>query len=166
MIASVRLLCGSLVLTLICAGCGGQQVKVSTDNSVARTETKVTGTPEAESVAPTSTATPERKGGTPPVEFTSLGLSPDKQSASYRLKVNAAEPISQVDIDVRYIGQDGSVLEETTLAWQNVVKAARQPIEKGKTYEVKDELPEGATRAEYVLKRVIFQDGTRWNSGD
>jgi hypothetical protein len=58
------------------------------------------------------------------------------------------------------------VLKETTLAWQNVVKSVRQPIEKGRTYEVKDELPQGASKAEYSLKRVIFQNGTRWNAGD
>ena len=86
--------------------------------------------------------------------------------ATYKIKVNAAEPISQVDIGVRYMGQDSSVPEETTLAWQNVVKSARQPIERGQTYEVRDYLPEGAVKAEYTLKRVIFQDGTCWNAGN
>jgi hypothetical protein len=130
------------------------------------TETEVTETPKLEAVSPTPALSPATKSGTPPVEFTSLGLSTDKKAASYKIKVNTAEPISQVDIGVRYMGADGSVLEETTLVWQNIVKSVRQPIEKGKTYEVKDDFQEAVTNAEYTLKRVIFQNGTRWNAGD
>jgi|SRR5215213_4812004 len=162
----MKLLSGCLVCSLFLAGCAAKQSNVSTTNSVTTTETKVAEKTEVESASPTPTTSPLRKDSTPPVEFTALGVSADKQSASYKIKVNAAEPISQVDIGVRYIDDAGKVLDETTLAWQNVVKSARQPIEKGKTYEVKDELPEGATKAEYTLKRVIFQDGTRWNAGD
>ncbi|MDT4897440.1 MAG: hypothetical protein QOH25_2517 [Acidobacteriota bacterium] len=165
-VAVMRLLSVCLTVSFVFVGCGGKQANVSTNNSVTTTETKVAETREVESVSPTPTATPVRKGVTPPVEFTYLGISPDKEFASYKIKVNTAEPISQVDIGVKYMGQDGSVLEETTLAWQNIVKSVRQPIEKGKTYEVKDYFPEAATKAEYVLKRVIFQDGTRWNAGD
>ena len=160
----MRLLCGCLLFSLALAGCAGKQGNVSTTNSATTIETKVAQKTEVESVAPSPTATPARKDGTPPVEFTYLGVSPDKKSASYKLKVNTDEPISQVDIGVRYMGEDGSVLEETTLAWQNVVKAKRQPIEKGKTYEVKDELPEEASHAEYKLRHVIFQNGTRWSA--
>jgi hypothetical protein len=78
--------------------------------------------------------------------------------------VLTATPISQVDIGIKYMDDSGKVLDETTYAWQNVVKSARQPIEQGKTYEAKDDLPEGATKAECVLKRVIFADGTRWEA--
>lgn len=162
----MKLLFGCLVCSLLLAGCAAKQENVSTVNSVTTTETKIAEKPKVESVSPTPTASPAQKGGTPPVEFTYLGVSADKQSATYKIKVDAAEPISQVDIGVRYMDDAGKVLDETTLAWQNIVKSTRQPIEKGKTYEVKDELPEGATRAEYTLKRVIFQNGTRWNVGD
>lgn len=162
----MKLLFGCLICSLVLAGCAGKQGNVSTANSVTTTETKVAEKSEVEAVSPTPTASPVEKGGAPPVEFSSPGVAADKQSASYKIKVNTAEPISQVDIGVRYMDDAGKVLDETTLAWQNVVKSARQPIEKGKTYEVKDELPEGATKAEYTLKRVIFQNGTRWNVGD
>jgi hypothetical protein len=78
--------------------------------------------------------------------------------------VNTNEPISQVDLGVKYRDEDGKVLDETTLVWQNVVKSVRKPIEQGETYEVKDYLPEGASRAGMVLQRVIFQNGIRWSA--
>jgi hypothetical protein len=131
-VTTMKLLCGCLAFSLILAGCGGKG-KVSTDNSVTTTETKVAETPAVESVSPTPIAIPVRKGGTPPVELAYLGLSPDKESVSYKIKVNTSEPISQVDLDVKYLDDAGKVVDETTYAWQNVVKSVRQPIEKGKT---------------------------------
>ena len=162
----MRLLSGCLAFSLVFVGCGGKQATVSTNNSVTTTETKEAERPKIESVSPTPTASPVTKDNEPPVEVTYLGVSPGKESVSYQIKIKTGEPINQVDLGVRYLDDVGKVLDETTYAWQNVVKSVRQPIEKGKTYEVKDELPEGATRAEYVLKRVIFQNGTRWSAGD
>lgn len=155
-----------IFLLALLTACGNkQQTAVSTNTSTIPTATKETVTTAAESPSTTATTpTPATKDNQPPVEFTYLGVAPDKESISYKIKVNAAEPISQVDIGVKYMDDGGKVLDETTLAWQNVVKSTRQPIEKGKTYEAKDDLPEGATKAECVLKRVIFADGTRWNA--
>jgi hypothetical protein len=158
----MKLLFGSLALSLIFAGCGGGQDKVSTNNSA--TQTKETEVMKAETPSPTATPSPATKDGEPPVEFTYLGVAPDKETISYKIKVNAAEPISQVDIAVKYMDNTGKVLDETTLAWQNVVKSERKPIERGKTYEGRDYLPQGATKAECVLKRVIFANGARWNA--
>ena len=158
----MKLLFGSLALSLILAGCGGRQDKVSTDNSAPQTkEAEVT---KAETPSPTATPSPSTKEGEPPVEFTYLGVAPDKETISYKLKVNTAEPISQVDIAVKYMDDAGKVVDETTLAWQNVVKSERKPIERGKTYEARDYLPQGATKAECLLKRVIFANGSRWNA--
>jgi hypothetical protein len=159
----MKSLCGCLALSLIFVGCSGsQQANVSTGNSA--TQTKEVATSNAESPSPTATPTPAAKMVEPPVEFAYLGVAPDKESIAYKIKVKTDEPISQVDIGVKYMDASGKVLDETTLAWQNVVKSVRQPIEKGKTYEGKDYLPEGATKAECVLKRVIFANGTRWNA--
>jgi hypothetical protein len=161
----MKWLCGCLTFSLILAGCGSKQANVSNGNSVTTTtEVKEVEKPKTESTSPTPMASPVTKNSEAPVELTSPGVAPGKESASYKIKINTSEPISQVDLGVKYLDDAGKVLEETTYAWQNVVKSVRQPIEKGKTYEVKDELPEGATRAEYVLKRVIFQNGTRWSA--
>ena len=165
----MRLLSVCLAVSLALVGCGSKQANVSTGNSVTTnsvttTETKEAETPKIESGTPTPTASPVTKGVEPPVEFTYLGVAPDKATASYKIKIKTDEPISQVDLGVRYLDDAGKVLDETTYAWQNIVKSVRQPIEKGKTYEVKDDLPQGATKAEYTLKRVIFQNGTRWNA--
>jgi hypothetical protein len=154
-----------IILAALLTNCGGgSQEKVSTDNSTV--QTKATAETPRTETQPTTTATPTPapKDGVPPVEFTYLGVASDKETISYKIKVNDARPISQVDIGVKYMDAQGKVLEETTLAWQNIVKSARQPIERGKTYEAKDYLPEGATKAECVLKRVIFADGTRWEA--
>ena len=154
-----------IFLLVLLTACGQKQQTVSTNTSSVPTTTNVTETTPKESPSPAATtSTPATKDSQPPVEFTYLGVASDKESISYKIKVNAAEPISQVDIGVKYWDDSGKVLDETTLAWQNIVKSARQPIEKGKTYEAKDYLPEGATKAECVLKRVIFADGTRWNA--
>ena len=161
----MRLLSVCLACSLILVGCGSKQANVSTDNSVTTTtEVKEVEKPKTESTSPTPTASPVAKNSEPPVELTYLDGGRGKESTPYKIKVNTSEPISQVDLGVKYLDDAGKVLEETTYAWQNVVRSVRQPIEKGKTYDVKDELPEGATRAEYVLKRVIFQNGTRWSA--
>ena len=164
----MKLLPGCLALTLALAACGGgSDDKPAANNSAATPAPTRTAAETSNAATPTATATasPAAVGGERPVEFTYLGVTPDKESISYKIKVNAAKPITQVDLNMKYMDDKGGVVEETTYAWQNVVKSARKPIEKGQTYEVKDPLPEGATRAEVTLKRVIFQDGTRWEAG-
>ncbi|HKQ53574.1 MAG TPA: hypothetical protein VJT74_14455, partial [Pyrinomonadaceae bacterium] len=108
--------------------------------------------------------TPSTFSGERPVEFTYLGVTKDKGSIAYKIKVNSAKPISQVDLDMKYMDESGRVVDQSTFAWQNIVKSKRNAIERGRTYEVTDPLPEGATRAEVTLKRVIFEDGTTWNA--
>jgi hypothetical protein len=99
-----------------------------------------------------------------PVDFIYIGTTPDKESFSYKIKINTAQPISQVDIAIKYMDDQGKVLSETTRAWQNIVKSTRQPIEQGKTYEVTDDLEAGSVKAECRLKRVFFTDGTSWSA--
>ena len=153
----------SAILFALFMACGGKENNLANSNS--STQTKVTETTTAVSPAPSAaTPTPATKDTKPPVEFTYLGVAPDKETIAFKIKVLSATPIRQVDIGIKYLDDSGKVLDETTYAWQNVVKSARQPIEQGKTYDGKDDLPEGAIKAECVLKRVIFADGTRWEA--
>ena len=153
-----------LIIAASLNGCGGGGKRETASANNSTTEIKETSTAKVENPTPVATATPATMTGKPPVEFTYLGISPDKQTASYKIKVETTEPVSQVDLGIKYFDDAGKVMEETTFAWQNVVKSVRQPIENGKTYEVKDELPQGATKAEYTLKRVIFSNGARWEA--
>ena len=114
------------------------------------------------SKAENSQTTSESTSGAP-VEFTWLGITPDKQNISYKIKVNTDKPISQVDLAVKETDDSGKVLMDTTMLWQNIVKSVQQPIEKGKTYDVQDYLYPGSSKAECKLKRVVFQDGTSWS---
>jgi|SRR5882672_4082271 len=97
-----------------------------------------------------------------PVEFTYGGITPDKESISYRIKVNTDKPIEEVHLALKETDAGGKVVEQTTIAWQNIVHSTRQPIEKGKAYEDQMALDPGATKAECALKEVVFKDGTRW----
>jgi hypothetical protein len=156
-----------LALAFILTGCGGGGENAAGNNAAGNNaatpaptrDAQVTPTPQ-----PSTTPSPSTSAGDAerPVEFTYLGLTKDKQAIAYKIKVNAAKPISQVDLRVKYMDDAGKVLEETTIAWQNVVKSKRLPIEQGKTYEAEGYLPEGATKAEVKLARAIYTDGTRW----
>ena len=156
-----------IALSALFAGCGKQE-SVSVNNS--STTTTAANTTKAEAptptttITPTATPTPATNDAERPVEFSYLGLTPDKERIHYKIKVLTAKPISQVDLGTKFTDDAGKVLDETTFAWQNIVKSKRLPIEQGKTYEVEDDLPEGATKAEVVLKRVIFEDGTQWTA--
>jgi hypothetical protein len=97
-----------------------------------------------------------------PVDFTFLGVSPDKKQISYQIKVNTGKPVAQLDLILKETDDNDKVLLDTTFLWQNIVHSVRQPIEKGKTYTVDDNLRPGATKAECRLARVIYQDGTSW----
>jgi hypothetical protein len=168
----MKLLTGCLLaLTLAFAACGGgrNDNKNSAGNSATtqKTTETITTTNNA-AVTPLPTATPAATdspagvGGERPVEVTYTGVTPDKESITYKVKVNTEKPISQVDLNMKYLDDKGGVVDEHTYAWQNIVKSVQKPIEKGQTYEREDYLPEGATRAEITLKRVIFKDGTTW----
>lgn len=151
-------------LSILLAGCGGGSREVRVNNSSTTTETKLPETARTETPTPTATPVTETAETERPIEFAYLGVTPSKDAIAYKIKVNTAKPISQVDLDVKYMDDGGKVIDETTYAWQNIVKSVRKPIERGKTYDVEDNLPEGATKAEVTLKRVIFEDGTRWNA--
>src|SRR5712692_1810161 len=148
---------------VLLAGCATKQENSNAGNSSAPGNQPAAG--NAEKATPGS-STPVTNGGAKtdgnPVEFTCLGLSPDKTHFSYRVKVNTDKPISQVDVEVKTVDQKGKASTETFL-WQNIVKSHQQPIEKGKTYNVDESVEEGTTKVECKMKRVVFEDGASWN---
>jgi hypothetical protein len=150
------LLC--LVAILLLTGCGARQEKSSSGNSPDQTNL-----PEAaKSEKPAQSKTAPSDANAPPVDFTFLGITPDKESVSYKIKVNTDKPIEEVHLALKETDAGGKVVEQTMIAWQNIVHSTQQPIEKGKTYEAQTPLDPGATKAECTLKEVIFKDGTRW----
>ena len=163
----MKRLIASLAVALVICGCGSKQENVSVNSSSENTRTapsplvEVTAPP---SPTPSATASPAATNTERPVEFTYLGMSPDKEHTHYKIKVLTEKKISQVDLGVKYWDASGKILDDTTFIWQNIVKSARQPIEKGKTYDVLDDVPEGTAKADVILKRVIFDDGTYWNA--
>jgi hypothetical protein len=99
-----------------------------------------------------------------PVEFIYGGITPDKTSISYKIKVNTDKSIEEVHLALKETDAGGKVVEQTMIAWQNIVHSTQQPIEKGKTYEAQTPLDPAATKAECSLKEVVFKDGTRWTA--
>ena len=102
--------------------------------------------------------------GAAPVEFFYGGITPEKTSISYKIKVNTDKPIEEVHLALKETDAGGKVVEQTMIAWQNIVHSTQQPIEKGKTYEDQMALDPAATKAECTLKEVVFKDGTRWTA--
>jgi hypothetical protein len=156
------------LLSATLASCSGEsQTQVANSNAAAATPTPAI-TPQVHVTPPVTNrngeTAPATNSAAAPVEFTFTGVTPDKESIAYKIKVNSAKPVSQVDIAVKYLDAEGRVVSETTRAWQNIVKSKKQPIEQGKTYEVTDELEPGSTTAECQLKRVFFTDGTNWSA--
>ena len=98
------------------------------------------------------------------MEFTYGGITPDKDSVSYKIKVNTDKPIEEVHLALKETDAGGKTVEQTTVVWQNIVRSTQQPIENGKTYEAQTVLDPGAVKAQCTLKEVIFKDGTRWTA--
>ena len=76
--------------------------------------------------------------------------------------MNTDKPIEEVHLALKETDAGGKVVEQTTIAWQNIVHSTQQPIEKGKTYAAETSLDPGATKAECLQKEVVFKDGTGW----
>jgi len=141
---------------LLVSGCSGKtDVGPSQSSSPA---TSPSGAARIEKAAATTKAEPNA----PPVEFTFLGLSPDKSNVSYKFKVNTDKPIDEVHLALKEMDAKGKVVEDTTIVWQNMVGSTRRPIENAKTYEDQTALDPAAVKAECTLKEVVFKDGTSW----
>jgi len=160
----MKLLVPIIIAVFLSAACANQAQKTSTS-----------GPANASSTPPATAASQDAKPANAepvvnhamaaaPVEFTYIGITPDKESISYKIKVNTAKPIGQVDIAAKYYDDKGKMISDSTLAWQNVIKSTRQPIEEGKTYETTGYLEPGSVRVEAGLKRVVFEDGSTWSA--
>jgi hypothetical protein len=162
-----------MTLMLVAAGCTSTQENVSTTNtqtagglspSPAVSVATTTASPAGSTAPSINSSLPPASEGAP-VDFTFNGITPDKKHYAYKIKVNTDKAISQVDIDLKFLDDKSRTTSQTTYAWQNIVKSTAQPIEKGKSYDVQEDLlDETAVRAEGKLKRVVFKDGTSWDA--
>jgi hypothetical protein len=146
-----------ILAAALCSACGNKQPSESSNSQ------STAATQSTPAKAESSKATSESTSGAP-VEFIYGGITPDQTSISYKIKVNTDKPIEEVHLALKETDAGGKVVEQTTVAWQNIVHSTRQPIEKGKTDEDQTALDPGATKAECLLKEVVFQDGTRWTA--
>ena len=138
------------------AGCSNQPASTNTPPAAG-----AQSTPSKTDSSQTAAAQP---AGGAPVEFTYGGITTDKANISYKIKVNTDKPIEEVHLALKETNAGGKVLDQTTIAWQNIVHSTRQPIEKGKTYEDTSAIDPAAARVECSLKEVVFKDGTTWKA--
>ena len=149
----------ALILTvLFLSACGAKEPSGAAN---AQPAASAQGTPSKVDNPQSDTA--GTKAGAP-VEFIYGGFTPDKESLSYKIKVNTDKPIEEVHLALKETDDSGKVVEQTTVIWQNIVRSTRRPIERGNTYEAQTVLDPGATKADCSLKEVIFEDGTRWST--
>lgn len=105
-------------------------------------------------------------GAPAPVEVSFVKVDADRELLLYKVKINDAKPIRQVDIRFRYLDAAGKELLSREFLWQHNVKGTVQPIEKGKTYGDEDfGYPEKTTKAELKVTMVHYKDGTKWTPG-
>ena len=147
----------SLVFAAIfAAGCSNKPASTNTQPAAGARSTPA----KAES-SQTAASQPARGA---PVEFTYGGITADKANISYKIKVNTDKPIEEVHLAFKATDAGGKVLDQTMIAWQNIVKSTRQPIEKGKTYEDTSAIDPATAKVECSLKEVVFKDGTTWKA--
>lgn len=134
----------------------GERVRLERRDEADHPRTGITVT-----IAPRARAT-----HTAPVSYTFLGMNTKSPvpEIRYRIEVNTPKPIEEVDIATKFLAADGSVVMDTTLVWQNIVKSKRVPIENGRSYEETSYLFPKTARVESRLLRVVFADGTRWEA--
>lgn len=147
-----------ILAAVFVSACGSKEPSSSSNTQ----STASTQSMPAKAESPQTTASESTSGA--PVEFIYGGITPDKTSISYKIKVNTDKPIEEVHLALKETDAGGKVVEQTMIAWQNIVHSTQQPIEKGKTYEDQMSLDPTATKAECTLKEVIFKDGTRWTT--
>jgi hypothetical protein len=139
---------------LLLSSCGIKTETATNQNTAAPPAAKTEKAPEA-ARADASAA---------PVDLTVLGITPDKTSVSYRIKVNTDKPIEEVHLALKETDGAGKVVGDTTIIWQNIVGSTRKPIENGVTYDDHSTLDSDVVKADVSLKDVMFKDGTRWTA--
>src|SRR5712664_1623547 len=101
------LLCLAAILVL--TGCTAKHDPALSQNSPGQTQLPEATKSEksAESKATTSDANAR------PVDFTFLGITPDKESVSYKIKVNTDKAIEEVHLALKETDNGGKVVEQT-----------------------------------------------------
>jgi hypothetical protein len=148
--------CLIVLVAILLSACQKQMSSVST-NASAPAESRATpsrNNSEAKEV--------NIKDGAP-IEFTEVGITPDKANVAYRIKVNTGEPIDEVHFTLKATDAKGKVTEDT-IVWQNIVGSTRRPIETGKTYEDQTALEAATVKADLSLQEVLFKDGSKWTA--
>ena len=148
-----------LLALILLAGCTRNESGGSSNSTAPANQTEATRTEKASTPRTVAVSDPSA----PPVEFTFLGITPDKQDIAYRFKINTAKPIEEVHLALKEKDAAGKPVEDTTLIWQNIVHSTRQPIESGQTYEDKSYVDPKVTKVECTLKEVVFTDNSRWS---
>lgn len=147
----------TLVLAAVfIAGCSDKPASTDTQ--------PVAGAQSTPAKAESSQTAASQPTGGAPVEFTYSGITADKTNISYKIKVTTDKPIEEVHLAFKATDAGGKVLDQTMIAWQNIVKSTQQPIEKGKTYEATSAIDPATAKVECSLKEVVFKDGTTWKS--
>ena len=145
-----------ILAAVLVSACGSKELSSSNTRPAASIQSP-------SKVESSQTAVSQPTGGAP-VEFTYGGITADKANISYKIKVNTDKPIEEVHLAFKATDAGGKVLDQTMIAWQNIVKSTRQPIEKGKTYEDTSAIDPATAKVECSLKEVVFKDGTTWKA--
>ena len=159
----MKILFPVMAAAILFTACAGEPQKTLTSNSANANSAPYATTASQDAKPANADTAANNAAADAPVEFTYVGITPDKEDFSYKIKVNTAKPIGQVDIAAKYYDDNGKVIGDTTIAWQNIIKSARQPIEQGRGYEATGYLEPGSTKVEARLKRVVFKDGSTWS---
>src|SRR5436190_11640057 len=109
------LLCG---VAIAFAGCGSGP---SSQSAGAKSEASPVSSPKAEALSTTASQTTTGA----PVELIQSEMTADKANLSYKIKVNTDKPIEEVHLALKEMDGKGKVLEDTTIAWQNIVGSSR-----------------------------------------
>ncbi len=83
-----------LLALILLAGCTRNESGRSSNSTAPANQTEAT---KAEKPATPRTVTVADPSA-PPVEFTFLGITPDKENIAYRFKINTAKPIEEVHL--------------------------------------------------------------------
>jgi len=150
-----------LPAVLFLSSCGAKSETATNQNAGGPPAVKAEKAPESGKADATAARS---DASAAPVDLTVLGMTPDKTSVSYRIKVSTDKPIEEVHLALKETDGSGKVVADTTIIWQNIVGSTRKPIERGRTYEDHSALDADVVKAGVSLKEVVFKDGTRWTA--
>src|SRR4051812_26570351 len=104
----MKLLVACLAFTFLLTGCGKQPQVAANNQASSSPIPELTTSPSPASTpiveaTPSATSSPAVADTNRPVEVTYLGVTADKENFHYKVKVNTAKPISQVDLGIKFM---------------------------------------------------------------